>query len=202
MARHPARRRLALLVLLAFAPMACEPAPTPPPAKAGAHEDLLIGYDLLADTLKDEGRLGLLKLWKKVTLRGPVEEVSEIMDRLGDASKRRSEELGDLRKLSPDVSAAPATQSPIGDAITAVAKDIGTEGMMDRSGAFDLRFVLLQAQATRMVAAMATAVAQFEPNAERKRWLLEVATEFEGYRDEIIEVIQKYVAGQGAAQQG
>ena len=69
------------------------------------------------------------------------------------------------------------------------------------NSAFDLRFMLLQAQATRMISAMATAIAKYEPNTERQKWLLEVAREFEGYRDNIVEVIRKYIRGAGAAQQ-
>lgn len=165
------------------------------------HGELLIGYDLLADTLSELSQLRLLEFFKKLTLRGPVDEVSEIMDELAKASKKHAGELKKLRKLSPDVSAAPATRSPMGDAITSVAKEVGKHEMMDRDGAFDLRFVLLQAQATRMVSAIATAIARFEPNAERKKWLLAVASEYEGIRDGMIEAVRKYIAGKGAAQQ-
>lgn len=172
----------------------------PAPPATSSHQDLLMGYELLADTLNDESHLRALKLLKKITFRGPVEEVGQAMDVLGKASKRRKEELKALRKLAPDVTAPPAARSPIGDAITAVAKEAGTEEMLDRDGAFNLRFMLLQAQATRMVAAMAEAIAAHEPNAERRRWLGEVATEYEGYRNQIVDVIGKYVAGEGAAQ--
>ena len=172
----------------------------PAPPSTSAHEDLLMGYDLLADTLSDESQLRMLKLFKKITFRGAVDEVNDTMDVLGKASRQRSKELKELRKLAPDVSGKPATRSPIGDAITAAAKSEGKDEMMGDS-AFDLRFMLLQAQATRMVGAMATAIAKYEPNAERKKWLTEVASEYEGYRDDIVEVIRKYIQGQGAAQQ-
>lgn len=172
----------------------------PAPPGTSAHQDLLMGYELLADTLADESHLRALKLLKKVTFRGPVEEVSALMDTLGSASKRRKNELEDLRKLAPDVTAAPATRSPVGDAITAVAKDVGQDEMLARDGNFNLRFVILQAQATRMVAAMANAIAAYEPNAERKKWLVEVAAEYEGYRDDMVAVILKYIEGKGSAQ--
>jgi hypothetical protein len=172
----------------------------PKPPGTSAHEDLLMGYGILADTLSDESHLRALKLLKKVTFRGPVEEVGKAMDVLAKASKQRKNELEDLRKLAPDVTGEPATHSPIGDAITAVAKDVGTHEMLDRDGAFNLRFMLLQAQATRMVSAIATAIAEHEPNAERKKWLGAVASEYEGYRNQIVDVILKYVEGKGAAQ--
>ena len=81
-----------------------------------------------------------------------------------------------------------------------MAKDAGKEEMLGDSD-FDLRFMLLQAQATRMVSAMALAIAEYEPNAERKKWLGEVSREYEGYRDDIIEATLKYMSGKGAAQQ-
>jgi hypothetical protein len=50
-----------------------------------------------------------------------------------------------------------------------------------------------------MIAAMATAIAKYEPNAKRKKWLTEVSREYEGYRNDIVEVLRKYVGGAGAA---
>ena len=199
------RFRMAAAILGAsalFIGAGCDRLPTsePAPPATSAHEDLLMGYELLSDTLSDESRLGGLKLLKTVTFSGPVEEVGEAMDTLAEASKRRKNELDELRKLAPDVTAEPATRSPIGDAITAVAKDIGTDEMLDGEGSFSLRFVVLQAQATRMVSAMASAIAEHEPNADRQKWLRAVATEYEGYRDELIDVIVKYIQGKGDAQ--
>jgi acyl-CoA reductase-like NAD-dependent aldehyde dehydrogenase len=59
---------------------------------------------------------------------------------------------------------------------------------------------ILQAQATRMVSAMAAAIAKFEPNAERKKWFLKVSTEYEDHRDDLIGVIELYLRGEGSAQ--
>ena len=189
---------LALLASLGCAlwPVAETAAETP----AGKHQDLLIGYNLLADILSDESQLRALGLFKKLTLRGPVDEVDEILTTLDKASKRRALELKRLRRLEPDVSDEPATESPIADAITAIARERGTQELMDRGGAFDIRFVLLQAQATRMVAAIATATSRLDPNRERKEWLKSLAAEYEGYRNDVIEIAQKYVAGKGDAQ--
>jgi len=202
-------RSITGLVLAALVPAFCgagcdrftEPS-QPSAASVSSQEDLLIGYEILSDTLSDESQLGLLNLFKTLTFSGPVAEVDEILKTVRDASKKHSKELEKLRKLAPDVSAAPAANSPIGDAITAVAKEIGTDEMIHkRGGEFNVRFILLQAQATRMVAAIATAIAKFDPNAERQAWLESVATEYEAYRDEMIEIIRKYVRGRGAAQQ-
>ena len=189
--------------LVLLAPVGCDLRPaagTTPSPPAYPREDLLIGYDLLAGTLADESRLGTLDLFKKLTLRGPVEEIDKIMKSLSEASKRRAAALKKLRHLEPDVSAKPTAISPIGDAIAAVAKESGTYEMTNRSGGFDIRFVLLQAQATRMVAAIATATARFDPNLERKAWLESLAVEYEVFRRDMIKVAEKYVAGKGDAQ--
>jgi hypothetical protein len=119
-----------------------------------------------------------------------------MMKTLSEASKRRSEELPKLRHLQPSVTGKPTDDSLIGDAINAIAKDFGKDEMMSRAGGFDVRFVLIQAQATRMVAAMAKATARFDPNPERKAWLQRLAREYEGYRGDLI----AYLGGAPAEQ--
>jgi hypothetical protein len=187
---------LALLIgAVLVAPIGCGLWPfakaTPEPI-APVRQDLLIGYDLLADTLSDESGLATLDLFKTLTFNAPNDAIAKLMQTLSDASKRRASELSRLRHLAPDESAEPTAPSPIGDAITDVAKEFGKSEMMSRSGGFDVRFVLLQAQATRMVAAMATATARFDPNPERKAWLKSVATEYEGYRRDLIKYIEPH----------
>ena len=160
-----------------------------PKSTAPVREDLLIGYGLLADTLSDESHLRTLDLFKKLTLNASNDAIAKMMQTLSEASTLRADELSKLRHLAPDVSDNPTQPSPIGDAITDVAKEFGKSEMLSRSGGFDVRFVLLQAQATRMVAAMATAIARFEPNPQRKKWLKSIANEYEGYRGDLIKYL-------------
>jgi hypothetical protein len=187
----------ALWVLLLWACAGCA-RPAPPVATGGLsaerHQDLLIGYGLLADTLSDESRLGTLDVFKTLMLDAPNDEVSKLMKTLSDASEKRAAQLAKLREQAPKVSQKPAEDSAIGDAINDIAKDLGKSEMLSRKGGFDIRFVLVQAQATRMVAAMAKATARFDPNPERKVWLKELAVEYEGYRGDLI----KYLGGQQA----
>jgi hypothetical protein len=42
-------------------------------------QDLLIGYELLASAVHEESRLKLLKLLKKITFRGPIDEVNDLI---------------------------------------------------------------------------------------------------------------------------
>ena len=177
------------VVLLLLALVCCDWRPAGEATReptAPVREDLLIGYGLLADTLSDEAHLGTLDLLKTLTFNAPNDAIAKLMHTLSEASTRRAAELSELRHLAPDVSDEPTQASPIGDAITAVAKEFGKSEMLSRSGGFDVRFVLLQAQATRMVAAMATAIARFDTNPERKKWLKGLATEYEGYRGDLI----------------
>jgi len=185
------------IALVALATLGCNE-PTPP-TDAG-HQDLLTGYDLLSSVLSDESHLEALVLLKKLTLRGPVEEVGSIAKKLAAASAKRSDELDKLRVLAPDVTGVPTTRSPVGEAITTIAKQTGTDELLDRGLSFSLRFVLLQAQATRMVSAMADAIAESDPNAKRRAWLGEVADEYEGYREELVGVLALYLRGEGAGQ--
>jgi hypothetical protein len=181
---------LALLAAVALAWGGCHQLPVAANGlSAERQQDLLIGYGLLADTLSDESRLGSLDTFKTLTLNAPNDAIAKHMKTLSDASERRAAQLSKLRKREPSVSAKPAQESAIGDAITDVAKEFGKSEMLSRKGGFDVRFVLVQAQATRMVAAMAKATARFDPNPERKAWLKELAAEYEGYRGDLIRYI-------------
>jgi hypothetical protein len=196
--RPHAQRGLRLLLTVGLlASLSCaRPAPVATGGlSASRQQDLLIGYGLLADTLSDESRLGTLDLFKTLMLDAPNDAVAQLMKTLSDASKKRAGELSKLRQQEPKVSDKPAEESAIGDAITAVAKEFGKSEMLSRTGGFDVRFVLVQAQATRMVAAMATATARFDPNPERKLWLKSLASEYEGYRGDLI----AYLGGKAAS---
>lgn len=172
-----------------------------PAASAVVNQGLLTAYVLLEDTLSQEAKLGALGFLKKITFSRPVPEIDEIMNRLSDISKARLGELEELRRLAPDVSADPTHLDPIGEAITSNATQAGMDEMLDREGSFGIRFVLLQAQATRMVSAISMAAAEIETNARRKKWLTNLAEEFESIRDELVVVVEKYILQEGAAQQ-
>jgi hypothetical protein len=152
-------------------------------------QELLSGYELLANTLADESKLGKLEIVKKLMLDAPNDRIGKLMDGLSHVSETRADELEELRKLEPQVSDKPARSSPIGEAINDIAKDFGKDDMLSRKGGFDVRFVLVQAQATRMVAAMSAALARFEPHPKRKQWLEKVSRDYEDYRGDLIEYL-------------
>jgi hypothetical protein len=188
---------LALSVVLA----GCET--EPPPCEQTAdqkHEDLLIGYQILTDTLADESKLNLLKIFKRIVAGGTVDEVESLMERLSNSANDRGGELKKLRELDPAVTGKPATNSPIGDAITGLAKEAGTKEMLEDEPGYGLRALLLQAQATRMVSAICLAIAEFDPSSDRQAWLKAVSEEYEAHRDVIVAIISKYVRGQGDEQ--
>ena len=65
--------------------------------------------------------------------------------------------------------------------------EAGEHEMLFPDGAFDIRFLFLQAQATRMVSVMAAQVAKVDPNPERKAWLNEVSSQYEKFRNELVD---------------
>ena len=170
-------------------------------ASTAVDQGLLTAYVLLEDTLSQEAKLSALAFLKKITFRRPVPEIDEVMHRLSDISDERLEELEELRQLAPDVSRDPSFTDPIGEAITSSATDSGMDEMLDLDGSFGIRFILLQAQATRMVSAISLAAAEIETNERRKRWLMDLSKEFESIRDELVVIVEKYVLQDGAAQQ-
>ena len=198
------RRRASILAVCFVLPLlfGCESAAPEPclQSEDDQHQELLVGFNLLADTLADESKLGLLNFFKKITFRGSVEEIDELISIISAASGERAGELEKLRKLEPSVTGRPERSSAIGDAITTLAKDVGEDEMLDRDGSFGIRFLLLQAQATRMIAVIAAAVSEFDTNKERKDWLMVVAKQYEDYRHDIIDVVTAYMSGEGVAQ--
>ncbi len=152
-------------------------------------ENLEVGYSLLESSLRDESQLKWLLLMRKLTLNKPPAEIASIMERISETSKRRAAEISKLRRLKPDVSREP-DPSPVGDAIQASAKAVGMHEMVFPDGAFNIRFLFLQAQATRMIAVIAVETAGLDPNEERSKWLRKLAKEFEGLRDELVKSVE------------
>ena len=181
----------------------------PPEAKnttssphGGASEDLLIGYGLLADTLSDESKLGWLKWVKRLTLDAPIDSVRALLDELSAAAKADAKALAALRELPPDVTGKPANPSAIGDAITADAKERGSDELLARHEKFNLRFLLLQAQALRMIAVIATETAAIDPNEERRTWLEDVSKKYEKFREDLIAIFEAHCSPEPLAKDG
>jgi hypothetical protein len=166
------------------------------------HQGLLTAYALLEDTLSQEAKLGALAFFLKVTFRRPVPEIDDLMHRLSDLSKKRLAELDQLRELAPEATDAPDFTDPIGSAITSAATDAGMDEMLDRKASFGIRFVLLQAQALRMISAISLSAAEIETNQRRKEWLHALSAEYESIRDELVVVLENYINQEGAAQKG
>lgn len=152
-------------------------------------DERLVGYGLLAESLSAEGALNWLFLMREVTLQGPQKEVGHLMKRISKISRQRVKELERLRKLAPNVT-APPPPSPLGDAIQNAAKGLGTKEMIFSDQTFDMRFLFLQAQATRMIAVIAEETAKIDPNQERKVWLAELSKEYEALREEIVVAVK------------
>lgn len=148
---------------------------------------LEIAFALLESSLGAEAELKWLVLFKKLTLEGPAEQVEGIMKQIQKASESRVKEFKALRKLAPAVTANPPP-SPMGDAIEAAAQEAGTEELIFSSGVFNIRFLFLQAQATRMISVVAEQAAKVDPNDERSQWLHDVSDQFEDYRDDLVEI--------------
>ena len=150
-------------------------------------KSLEIAFALLENSLDAESELKWLIVFKKLTFHGPAERVEVVMKKIQKASSARSKELQTMRKLAPSVTGAPPP-SPMGDAIEAAAQEAGTEELLFSSGVFNIRFLFLQAQATRMISVVAQQAAKVDPNGKRSQWLSDVSDQFEGYRDDLVEI--------------
>ena len=180
---RPRRRYLTIgILLLGF--LVAPPASAETPTETSS--DLLIGYSLLDTTLSGEGMLKWLLFARKATFQSPAKATQDLLTRISEASAARSEELKKLRKLVPEATGTPPP-SPIGDAIQDAATEAGTHEMLFPDGAFDIRFLFLQAQATRMTSVIAAQTAKIDPNPKRQAWLKEVSQQFDQFRDELVD---------------
>lgn len=159
-------------------------------AKPETSNDLLIGYSLLDTTLSGESMLKWLLMVRQATFQSPAKATEDLLTRISKASAIRSKELKRLRELAPQATRKPPP-SPIGDAIQDAASEAGEHEMLFPDGAFDIRFLFLQAQATRMISVMAAQVAKIDPNTERQAWLKEVSREYEKFRDELVDSLSE-----------
>ena len=173
-----------VLFLLPVQVVRAEPSPT---LTAENRKSLEIAFSLLESSLSAEAELKWLAVFKKLTFAGPAKEVEEVMKKIQRASETRAKEFESLRKLAPAVTAKPPP-SPMGDAIEAAAQEAGTEELIFSSGVFNIRFLFLQAQATRMISVVAEQAAKVDPNDQRSEWLRKVSNEFEDYRDDLVEI--------------
>ncbi len=164
-------------------------------------ENRLVGYKLLAQSLSDEASLKWLRFARGITLKGPAKPVANLMERISKVSAKRAEELEKLRKLPPNVTGKPPP-SPLGDAIQASAKGLGIYEMIFSNRTFNMRFILLQAQATRMIAVIADQTAKIEPNETRKRWLKQLSKEYESIREDIVSAVEGCPVGNAASAAG
>lgn len=181
-------------------------------------EDLLVGYKILHDTLRKESQLKYLHWLRDATFNGPKGSLKTIMTRIYTTSQKLSGELEDLwEEYQPRILIEQAPVSPMGDSIQADVEKSSTSELVplpslplllftastasssaasSSSSDSDLqrlqwgiRFVFIQAQATRMVVALSTSLKKFETNQQRKQWLTELAKEFESIRESLVEYV-------------
>ena len=171
--------------------------------KLQEYKETLIGYKILHHTLEKESQLKYLHWLRYVTFRGPEDEVKEIMTTIYNTSKKRTTELERLWKIpyDPIIQIEKTPISLIGDSIQADVEYSSTIEMLSISmlssssttsttkspwKTWDIRFFFLQAQATRMVSGVATSIRKFERNDERRKWLIELAEEYENIREDLV----------------
>ena len=65
--------------------------------------------------------------------------------------------------------------------------------MLFPDGQFGMRFMFLQAQATRMISVIAAQAAEIDPNAKRKKWAQAVSEEYARYREDLVKAVEKCV---------
>lgn len=179
-------------------PVMFQPECRAPETNSSEHNQLLIGYKLLHHTLKKESQLKYLHLLRDATFRGPKGSLKSILTTVHQTSKTRFHELEQLFvDESPKILLKDTPKSVMSNSIQEQVEKSSTKELVPLPfssstsplphAQWGLRFVFIQAQATRMVVALATSLSKFEANAERKQWLRKVANEFEDIRETLVE---------------
>ena len=179
---------------------ACLVGPPPP----SSHTELLVGYKILHHTLSKESQLKYLHWLRGATLRGPEGSLKAIMSVIYETSGDRLSELEDLfRDEHPAISIGEAPVSAIGDSIQNEVEASSTAELVPlpflsptaSREEWGVRFLLVQAQATRMVVALATSLRKLEKSEARKQWLAGLAAEYEAIREDLVECVGSRRAG-------
>mmetsp|Transcript_16617 Transcript_16617/g.41636 ORF Transcript_16617/g.41636 Transcript_16617/m.41636 type:complete len:320 (+) Transcript_16617:204-1163(+) len=183
-------------------PAKCPVVEVPSPSVADVeHDELLIGYKILHHTLKKESQLKYLHWLRDATFRGPKGSLKSAVTTVYKTSKTRFHELEQLFvDESPTIRLKDAPKSAMGDSIQDDVEQTSTGELVPlpfsslspsspKHLQWGVRFVLIQAQATRMVVALSTSLMKFETSPERKQWLSQLADEFEGIRETLVENI-------------
>lgn len=163
------------------------------------HDELLIGYKLLHHTLKKESQLKYLHWLRNASFRGPKGSLKSVLTTVYQTSQTRLQELEELFvDQSPEILLKDAPKSAMGDSLQDDVEKSSTGELVplpfSSSSSSSLphlewgvRFGFIQAQATRMVVALSTSLLKFETNEDRKQWLIQLADEFEGIRETLVE---------------
>lgn len=197
-------------------PMECFPRGGGPPTSTKTkndkkhndfHGELLIGYNILHHTLYKESQLKYLHWLRDATFRGPKGSLKSVLTTIYSTSQARTAELETLMEHhSPAIILTEAPKSAMGDSIQEDVEKSSTQELVplpfvssSMGGAssksnqkhlqWGIRFVFIQAQATRMVVALATSLRKFEENEERKQWLTDIASEYESIRETLVECV-------------
>lgn len=165
--------------------------------------EMIIGYKILHHTLRKESQLKYLHWLRKATLKGPKGPLKNVMTTIYRTSEARIQEFDELLQYRfPPINIREAPPSKMGDSIqwevesSSKAELIPLPFRSSSPSDWGVRFLLIQAQATRMVVALSTSLKKFETNPDRLEWLTTLETEYELIRERIVELVgNKLVEG-------
>jgi len=164
-----------------------------------SNQELLVGYKMLHHTLKKEAQLKYLHWLREATFRGPKGSLKSVMTTIYKTSKSRKGELEALwKEYEPIILLQDAPYSAMSDSIQddvekASLGELIRLPSIKKKGVprleWGVRFMFIQAQATRIIVALSTSLKKLEENEERKQWLTNLADEYEGIRESVVDFI-------------
>jgi hypothetical protein len=165
-----------------------------------AHNELLMGYDILNNVFTGQSKLWLVPILRRLSFGAPIlQETSYMIQQLTDVGKKRKKELKQLRNMSPDVSRKFIDPNKPNKLVESIGKNAVWRIMQDlttRGDEFDLHFGIVHMASARFVTSLALGMLNFEENAKRREWLQNVANEYTLLRTDVRDVILDYIHGE------
>jgi hypothetical protein len=169
------------LCIVSLCLVSCQPPDSPAAAVPEQAQARDAGYSVLRKLLGDEQHLRVLRLAKMVvSLRAISGPTRKLIDDITDAAAGDSDRLDRVAALEPrirfDASCSTLLDRAMLDPMRlATAKEL----VMAPGDEFEIRLVVSQVQALRMISQLVGELGDLDPNAQRQAWLGELSARYE-----------------------
>jgi hypothetical protein len=146
------------------------------------------GYAVLEKLLGDEAHLDTLRIVKSaVTFTRASDPTVDLIDDIATVSARGLDDLDRLVTLHPVITPEISREERLGSDILDALRVVTAWELLSASGDdFELRLVLSQVQALRLISQLLEELRELDPNPDRQAWLANLASDYEDLYDRAV----------------